>query len=342
MDDCCVKATGCIADAMQSLELSGVEIVMIVDATGRLTGVLTDGDIRRAMLKGAALQTPLAPHVRRDFTAVSPAVGRAEVLDLMRARTFEQIPVVDQAGKLVGLHLLHELIGAVERFNWAVIMAGGRGTRLLPITEHIPKPMIRVAGRPILERLVLHLVGYGIRNVFISINYLGHFIENHFGDGREFGCEIHYLRETRPLGTGGALSLLPQPPSAPVLVLNGDVVTQADLGAMLTFHREGGYVATLGVREYSHTVPFGCLETKDGRVVQYVEKPVLNRLINTGLYVLNPELIVRVPGDTEYPITHIIEECLSNQKPVGAYEIEDDWIDIGQREQLKLAREGSP
>lgn len=341
LEHTCVPVTARIVDAMQSLELSGVEVAMLTDPEGRLAGIVTDGDIRRALLKGATLQSPLEPHMVREFTSVSPAVGRAEVLDLMKARILEQIPVVDVEGRPAGLHLLQELVGATERPNCAVIMAGGKGVRLRPITEYLPKPMIPVAGRPILERIVLHLVGFGIRLIYLSINYLGHIIEKHFGDGTAFGCRIEYLREPQSLGTGGALGLLPVAPVDPLLVMNGDIVTQVDIGAILDFHRRGGYLATMGVRVYSHTIPFGCVETSNGRVIDLVEKPDMHRLINTGIYVLEPNLLCRVPSGENFPITDMFSNCLKNNESVGAYEIEEDWIDVGQREQLKQAREGN-
>ncbi len=326
---------------MQALDRGAVEIALVLDEASRLVGTMTDGDVRRALLTGATLDAPLAPYVHRNFTSVGPEAGRADVLDLMQARRIGQIPVVDSEGQLMGLHLLHELMGAVERPNWAVIMAGGKGTRLRPITEHLPKPMIPVAGRPILERLVLHLVGFGIRRIFLSINYLGHMVESHFEDGGRFGCHIEYLRETTPLGTGGALALLPEAPIQPLLVMNGDVVTQANLGALLEVHNEGGYAATVGVRSYTHTVPFGCVEVSGGQITQFLEKPILSRLINTGIYALSPRVLRGVPRDREFPLTQLIEDCLKDGEPVGAYEIEDDWLDVGQREQLRVAREGS-
>lgn len=339
--DCCVKWNATILEALRSLEKSGAEIVLVNNDEGKLEGVLTDGDIRRGLLKSAFLDSPIQPFVRRDYTTVSAAAGRAEVLDLMQARVIEQIPVVNAEGRIAGLHLMRELIGAVERPNWAVIMAGGRGTRLYPLTEHVPKPMITVAGRPILERLILHLVGFGIRRIFLAINYLGHVIEKHFGNGANYGCEIEYLREKESLGTGGALALLPEQPEHSLLVLNGDVVTQADIGALLDFHAQGKYAATLGVRQYTHMVPFGCVEMSGGRIVQFDEKPVLARMINTGIYAIEPALLSRIRHGQEFPITLLFDECLSRGEALGAFEIESDWIDVGQREQLKIAREGS-
>jgi dTDP-glucose pyrophosphorylase len=334
---CRVHISKRLLDAMESLDRSGIEITLIVDDEDRLVGTLTDGDIRRALLNGAGLDSPLAPYSQKAFTAVGLRTGRAEVLDLMQARTISQIPIVDGDGKLIGVHLLHEILGAVERPNWAVVMAGGQGTRLRPLTEAVPKPMIRVAGRPILERIVLHLVSFGIRRIFLSINYLGHVIEEHFGDGARFGCRIDYIREERPLGTGGALGLLPQPPSDPVVVMNGDLVTQADLGAMVEFHARGEQAATVGVRRYFHTVPFGCVELEGDRVVRMEEKPRLSMLANAGIYVLDAKLPGRVPRDQFLPLPGLLEDCLARGEKVAAFEIEDDWIDVGERDQLHRA-----
>jgi dTDP-glucose pyrophosphorylase len=328
-----------LIDAMWAVERSALEIALIVDDSDRLIGILTDGDIRRALLNGAGIDAPVADWLQRQFTSVTPRAGRVEVMDLMRARKFGQIPIVDDAGRLVGLHLLHDILGAEVRPNWAVIMAGGKGTRLRPITEQVPKPMLRVAGRPILERIVLHLVGSGIRRLFLSINYLGHLIEEHFGDGKRFGCSIEYLREEKPLGTGGSLSLLPEHPADPLVVMNGDLVTEADIGAMLDFHRAGGQQATLAVRRYFHIVPFGCVDVEGSRVVRMEEKPTLTRLVNAGIYVLDPSVVARAPQH-QIGMPDLLEQCLAQNEGVGAFEIEADWIDVGQREQLKLAREG--
>ena len=338
LDVCRLHVSGTLVDAMRSLEKSGIEITLILDEHDRLVGTLTDGDIRRALLKGAALESPLSPHLQRNFTAVGPKTGRAEVLDLMRSRTISQIPIVDGDGRLVGIHLLHEVLGAIERPNWAVVMAGGQGTRLRPLTETIPKPMIRVAGRPILERIVLHLVSFGIRRVFLSINYLGKVIEDHFGDGARFGCRIEYVREETALGTGGALAELPALPTVPLVVMNGDLITQADIGAMLEYHLSGGQQVTLGVRRYVHTVPFGCVELDGERVARMEEKPRLSAFVNAGIYVLDPHLVTRVPRGQEFPLPALLEQCLARGETVAAFEIEDDWIDVGQRDQLKQAR----
>jgi len=326
---------------MACIDRNSAGIVLVVDKKSLLIGTLTDGDIRRALLNGAPLDSSLVPHLQRDFTVVGPEAGRAEVLDLMQARQLTQVPIVNREGRLLGLHLLREIIGAVERPNWAVVMAGGRGTRLHPITEHLPKSMIKVAGRPILERLLLHLVGFGIKKVFFAIHHMGYLIEEYFGDGTQFGCNLEYLREAEPLGTGGALALLRERPENPLVVLNGDLVTQVNIESMLEFHTNGKFCATLGVRRYSHEVPFGCLQLDGERILRFEEKPVLEQFINAGVYVLSPEVLRCVP-EKVFPITDLFEKCLARGEPLGAFEIQEEWMDIGQREQLKKAQQGAP
>jgi dTDP-glucose pyrophosphorylase len=338
LSECRLLHTGSIVEAMRSLERSNAQIVLVVDDSERLIGTLTDGDIRRALLHNATLASSVLPFVNRNFVSVGPDDGRTEVIDLMQARRVGQIPILDENGRLAGLHLLREIIGATERPNWALVMAGGRGTRLWPLTENVPKPMLPVAGRPILERIVLHLVGHGIRRIFLSVNYLAEVIERHFGDGERFGCRIEYLRETQPLGTGGALSLLRERPEAPLLALNGDLVVQFDAGRMLSFHERGRYKATMALHDYTHTVPFGVVETDGPRITDVREKPTLVWKANAGIYVLDPELPARVPPGTEFALPALIEQCLAAKEPVGAFQIEGDWIDVGRSTELKRAR----
>jgi dTDP-glucose pyrophosphorylase len=322
---------------MEAIEDGSVEIALVTDEQGVMVGTLSDGDVRRALLEGASMDARAEEFANPDFTFVAPEVGRAEVLDLMQARAFEQIPILDKSKKLVGLHLLREVLGAAPRENWAVIMAGGRGKRLQPITDSVPKPMIRVAGRPILERIVLHLVGHGIRTIHIAVNWLGEVIEEHFGDGKSFGCEIRYLREEKPMGTGGGLSLLSEVPDHPLLVLNGDLVTQADVGRMVETHCDSGAVLTVGAKEYFHTVPFGVLECEGEQVNAIREKPTESWLANGGIYVLDPSLPGRVPGDGIYNLPDLVTDCIGRGEKVGVFRIRDDWTDVGRHGDLKNA-----
>lgn len=335
---CRVKLGSPLRQALQSLDDSALGIVLVEELAGRVVGTLTDGDVRRAFLKGATMATPLDDYIMRTFVSVGPAASRAEVLDLMQSRWLSQVPILDESGRLIGLHTLHEILGAAPRPNWAVIMAGGRGERLRPLTDIIPKPMIHVAGRPILERIILHLVGAGIRRIFLAVNYKAEVIEAHFGNGARFGCTIEYLREKTPLGTGGALSLLAAVPDQPLLVLNGDLLTQFDVDSLLAFHARGRYHATVGIHEYTHTVPFGVVDVADDCIVQMREKPSEVWLTNAGIYVLERAVVARVPKASEYALPALIEECLDRKERVGAFRIETDWIDVGHQNELKRAR----
>ncbi|MEO6846989.1 MAG: nucleotidyltransferase family protein [Chthoniobacterales bacterium] len=337
VEDCLLTENQTLLDAMRTIEHGSVGIALLVDKDRHLLGTFTDGDIRRALLNGATLESKAAPFSRKNFTVVEEFSSRADVLDLMQSLLIHQIPILDKSQRVVGVHLLHEIIGVTTRPNWAVIMAGGRGTRLGELTNSTPKPMLRVAGRPILERLIWHLVSFGIRRIFISVNYLGNVIEEYFGDGSRHGCKIEYLREDEPLGTGGALSLLPEKPEHPLIVCNADIVTQADFGGLLHFHESGKYKATIGTRTHTYEVPFGCIQASDGTVTRIDEKPVMAHLISSGIYVIEPELLRDIPKKF-YPITSLFEECLKNKAPIGAFEINEDWIDIGQKDQLRQAR----
>lgn len=333
----CINPNATIRQAMETIDRGSCEIVFVLDSDGRLLGTITDGDIRRAILSGATLGGQASQFMKRDFTFVSNEMNRADVLDLMKARFIQQIPVLDENGRFIGIHLFREMLGAVPRDNWAIIMAGGRGERLRPLTDNLPKPMVKVAGRPILERTILHLVGFGIQRIFLSINYLGEIIQKYFGDGSAFGCRIDYLKEDQPLGTGGALSLLPDRPEKPFLVLNGDLITQFNVDRMLQFHSSGSFTATIAVYEYIHTVPYGVVEISNNYIRSILEKPTQAWTANAGIYIFDPNLVERVPKNTFFPLPSLIEECLEKKESVGAFPLENEWADIGRKEELQKA-----
>lgn len=339
----CVPEGATIRDAMVAIDRGGVEIALVVDAGGRLLGTVSDGDVRRALLGGAGLDEPVEPLSNKGFRWVPMEAGRAEVLDLMQACAISQVPALGRDGRVRALHLLREIVGAAPRDTVAVVMAGGQGVRLRPLTDSVPKPMIRVAGRPILERIVLHLVGSGIRSVYLAVNYRGEAIEAHFGDGRQFGCRIEYLREDadNPLGTAGALSLLPQDlrhPGAVLLVMNGDLVTQFDVDGLIRAHERSGAVATMGVRPYVHEVPFGVVDV-DGGVVQSIEeKPRCSWLVNAGVYAIDGALAAGVDAGQHVAMTDLLLSAVRRGERVASFLIDAEWQDVGRQEELRRAR----
>jgi dTDP-glucose pyrophosphorylase len=339
LKNACVSIDGVLLDAMHALQNGALGIAIIKDAHDKVAGVMTDGDVRRVLINTKNLQESILPYIQQKVVSVEASVSRTEVLEIMQSRFLHQIPIIDKNGYLVGIHLLHEVLGAYERPNWALIMAGGKGTRLGEITHTTPKPMLKVAGRPILERIILHLTSYGIRKIYISVNYLYQIILDYLGDGSKYGCKITYLIEEKELGTGGAINLLPKNMQYPLIVCNGDLITQANIHEMLNFHESGNFGMTVGLSEYTHLIPYGCAEINDNRITALHEKPTISKQINAGIYVINPNITKYVPSNF-FPITSLIDKCLSNNIDVGGWKILDDWIDVGQKRELKLAQKG--
>lgn len=329
LDDLLVLPEASVLDTMQVINRSGLEVALVCDARHRLLAVVSDGDIRRAILAGRPLTTPIIEVGNRSFTSTGPDTPRHEAVRIMVEHGFKCLPVVDGEGRLTDLHTLLMALLGQRTESWAVVMAGGRGERLGELTEAIPKPMLPIGDRPILEHIISHLVAHGIRRVFISVNHYAQMIENHFGDGSRFLCQIEYLREDKPLGTGGALSLLPGAPKAPLVVMNGDLMTGINITRLLAFHRAGEFLATVGLREYKVQIPFGVAELDGSRVTRLIEKPALNYRINAGIYVLSPQAVAMVPAGRMYPMTNLVEECLHRPGGVGAYHMQEAWNDIG-------------
>lgn len=329
-----VRPADTILDVMKVIDRCGMEAALVCDTNRRLLAVVTDGDIRRALISGSSLQRPVSEVGNRLFTALPAGMGRTEAVQIMVEKGIKCLPEVDALGRVVELHTLHGSLLGQRKENWAVIMAGGKGERLGELTHAIPKPMLPVGDRPILERIVQLLVGHGIRRIFISVNHYGRMIEDHFGDGSRFFCRIDYLHETRPLGTGGALALLPERPAHPVVVMNGDLITGINVSRLLEFHGEGGYAATMAVRAHKVTVPFGVAEIANHSITKLVEKPSLNYFINAGIYAIGPEALDLVPGDRAYPITELFNTCLQTSRPVGAYHLQEYWSDVGLPEEF--------
>lgn len=333
----CITPDKTLLECMQITDSAGTGIAVAVDESFRLIGTISDGDIRRALINGHDIETPIAPHINKRCFRVTSAESRNEVLDIMQARWLEQVPIVDKNDKVVGLHLLHDILGRTQRPNWAVIMAGGKGMRLRPLTENLPKPMIKVAGRPILERLILQFVTHGITNIYLAVNYLAHVIEDHFEDGTRYGCKIEYLRENKPLGSGGALSLLPDTPTHPTVLINGDLIVDVNFSHMLDFHCQNKFYTTMGVHPYYHQVPYGCIDEVNKQIVSIEEKPVIQKTINAGVYVLSPEAVASIPTNTFFPITELIENALEASRPCGTFSINREWVDIGSPKELEKA-----
>ncbi len=319
---------------------NGTKVALVINKAKKLVGIINDGDIRRALLKNPSLEQFVCDVMNASFISVSEHATRISVLEKMKACEINQIPVIDKDKNILGLHLLKDFIELNALPNIAVIMVGGKGMRLRPITKELPKPMVKVAGTPILAHIIHHLVGYGIKNVYLAVNYMSEIIEDYFGDGADFGCKINYLRETQPLGTAGALSLLPKIEDD-FLLMNGDLITQFHVKNMFAFHKNSKNALTIGAKNYSTKIPYGVLKIKEDKVLDIQEKPELHYPTNGGVYILSPNILANIPDNQVYYATDIIENCLENNEKVGYYFLEEDWIDVGEHEQLANAR-GNP
>jgi dTDP-glucose pyrophosphorylase len=328
-----VQPGSTLLETLRVIDASGLEVALLCNAGGKLIGVATDGDCRRAIIAGKSLDTPISMIANARFTSVGPEVNRAEAVQMMLERGFNCLPVIDPKGQLTDLHTLRNAMLGSRSQSWAVIMAGGKGERLGELTSAIPKPMLPIGDRPILEWIIQLLVSHGIRRIFISVNYLGKMIEDHFGDGSGHLCRIDYIQETEPLGTGGPLALLPEQPKSPVVVMNGDLLTGINISRMLAFHRAGSFAATMALREHTVKVPFGVAEIDGVRVSKLIEKPALKYRINAGIYVLDPQVVARVPKGRMFPITELLEGCMADRLAVGAYHMQEVWNDIGLPEE---------
>lgn len=324
-------------EAMRVLDESSAQIVLVAAADRVLLGTLTDGDIRRGLLRGLSLDTPVDAIMHRDFTALRADANDEEIQAIMRQKDPKRIPILDAAGRIVELRMLEDLTLPPVRDHWVVLMAGGLGTRLHPLTLDCPKPLLHVGDKPLLETIIEKFVSVGFHNFFISVNYMADMIEERIRDGSRWGVRIRYLREKEKLGTAGALSLLPERPKLPVVVMNGDVLTSLRVDNLLAFHNEQKAGGTMCAREYTFQVPYGVIETDQYAFQGITEKPVYRRLVNAGIYVISPEGIDLVPRNTFYDMPELFTALVREGMRPAVFPIQEYWMDIGLLEDFRRA-----
>jgi len=326
-----------IQSVISNLDEVSIKIVLVVDTTGKLQGTICDGDIRRGLLRGMDLNSPIEGIIHRNPLVVYPEIGRETVRQLMIVNKIQQVPVVDKQNHVVGLHLWDEITTLPVRPNLMVIMAGGMGTRLRPHTENCPKPMLPVAGKPMLEHIIERAKLEGFSRFVLAIHYLGHMIEDYCGNGERLGVRIDYLREQSPLGTAGALGLLNPRPTHSFVVTNGDVLTDIHYGELLDFHIRNNAAATMAVRVHEWQHPYGVVQTKGIDIVGFEEKPVHRSHINAGVYALDPDALSSLDADSHCDMPTLFERLQSKAKRIAAYPIHEPWLDVGRPDDLNRA-----
>lgn len=325
-----------IHEVLKVIDEEALQLALVVDDEEHLLGTITDGDIRRALINNKSLNTSVSEIMFTEPTTISPGYTRHEVLEIMDVKELFSLPVIDN-GKVVGLEVLNYVVHKTKYENPVFLMAGGFGTRLKPLTDNCPKPLLEVGGKPILETLLLSFIRAGFENFYISTHYLPEMIIEYFGNGEKWGVKIEYVHEELPLGTGGALGLLPENlPDLPVLVINGDVLTKIDFEALLTFHNTNNAIATMCVREYEYQIPFGVIESEGHDIISMVEKPIQRFHVNAGIYVVSREIINSVKRNEVIDMPTLFEKFLG--KDVLMFPFHEYWLDIGRMDDFKRAQ----
>jgi dTDP-glucose pyrophosphorylase len=336
-----VGPSATIKEVIATIERAVAKVALVIDENGKLLGTVTDGDVRRGLLRGMQITDSASAIMNSKPRVAHTHDDPAAIVDMMRRNICRQVPILDAEGRVVALRTLEEALAVPRRPNPVFLMAGGRGQRLRPLTDDTPKPMLRIAGRPILQIIVENLVQQGFSDFFISVNYKRDMVRQHFGDGSAWGARIRYVEEeeAHPLGTAGALSLIPEKPTHPMIVMNGDILTKVAFGSLLDFHQEHGSVATMCVRDYFVQVPYGVIELDDHRLSEIVEKPVHRFLVNAGIYVLEPSAVALVPSGAAFDMPALFERLAKDRKHASVYPITEYWLDIGRMDDFNKAND---
>ena len=329
--------TATFEDVLKNMNKTGFKIVLFTEPNGNFYGIISDGDIRRCLLESFAVKNPIKNLINKKALVLSNQTSNEHVLKFMIANHVQQVPIVDVSSKLVGLYVWDEIFTPVQLDNYMVIMAGGIGSRMRPLTKECPKPLLHVGGKPILEHIIVHAKKNGITNFILAINYLGHMIEKYFGDGQKLGVNIEYIKETKPLGTGGALSLIEKKLKAPIIVSNGDLIMDINYYEMLSFHNKLSAQATMAIRPYEWQHPFGVVETNGPDIVKFKEKPISRSHVNAGVYVLASEVLKTLKFNEKFDMPNIFENLAKNQKRTVAFPMHEPWLDIGNSSDLQQA-----
>ena len=333
-----IRPSATIRDAIETLNRTALQICLISDDADRLLGTLTDGDVRRGILGGVSMDSPVNAIMNSAPVTVPDDMDEENMLSIMRGSKLHHLPLLNNDRQVVGLVEMADLIQERRAHeNWIVLMAGGRGSRLWPLTKAKPKPLLKIGSRPLLETILGNFVRQHFRHFYISVNYKSDQIKSHFGDGSSWGANIRYLEEESSLGTAGALRLLPGKPDEPIIVMNGDLLTQVDFKQLLNFHAEYNSQATMCVREYDMQVPFGVVTVQDSRIKAIDEKPTQKFFVNAGIYVLNAATIDLIPDEQSFDMTTLFEGAISAGMRTAVFPIHEYWMDVGQPEDFRNA-----
>ncbi|MBB5149733.1 nucleotidyltransferase family protein [Ureibacillus thermosphaericus] len=330
-----VREENTLLETMQIIDKSSLQFAVVVNTDGKLLGTVTDGDIRRSILRGDSLDTKITNVMNPSPITAKVGQSRNKYIQLMKTKKLKQLPIVDKNNKIINIIFWDKIVSNND--NLAVLMVGGLGTRLRPLTNDVPKPMLKVGGKPILETIIEGFKQYGYTNFILSVNYKKEVIQNYFQNGEAFDVNISYIEEPKRLGTAGALSLLPKRPLKPFFVMNGDLLTQVNFEQLMNFHMENNSLATMCVREYEYQIPYGVIETNGVELVSIQEKPIHKSFVNAGIYVLSPKALDYIPKNQYYDMPELFQKLLNEEKMTTVFPIREYWLDIGRMDDFERA-----
>jgi len=334
-----LKQNSTIKETLEIIDKAAMQIALVVDENNKLLGTLTDGDIRRGLLQGLNLNSSIESIIFKTPTVAKISDTKEDILKIALAKKLHQIPIVDEDGKILGIQEIDELIKPKEKTNKVILMVGGLGTRLRPLTENIPKPMLKVGKKPILQTIIEKFSEYGYTNIILCVNYKSNIIQDYFKDGREFGVSIEYIFEEQRMGTAGALSLLKEKPIEPFFVMNGDLLTNVNFEHLDNYHSSNKSIGTMCVREYDFQVPYGVVNIKDSKILSIEEKPTHKFFVSAGIYMLSPEILEYIPINEFYDMPTLFEKLISKNKKIISFPLREYWLDIGRLEEYKKAND---
>ncbi len=333
-----VQTINTIKEALQIIDTQALRIAVVIDAEKKVIGTICDGDIRRAILKGFDINDSIKDVYFKTPTICNINEPIEKIIQLAISKKVYQIPIVDDNGYLIKIEDLGNMLSLTNRPNEVIIMAGGLGTRLRPLTQDTPKPLLKVGNQPILETIINNFFKYGFKNIIISVNYKSEMIMDYFGDGSKLGVNISYIHEKDRLGTAGALSLLKNKPNQPFFVMNADLLTNVNFGHLLDYHIAEKSDATMCVREYDFQVPYGVIEVKNQHITSIVEKPIHKFFVNAGIYILSPNVLDRIPHNTFYDMPTLFDELIQEKQTILSFPIHEYWLDIGRISDFEQAQ----
>ncbi|ODC04164.1 alcohol dehydrogenase [Terasakiispira papahanaumokuakeensis] len=328
-----------LKEAIKKMDKSAQQILIIVNKKEELLGTVTDGDIRRSLINEINLEIPISEIMNKNPHSAKPEWGKNKIIKFMEEHSISQVPIVDQNGIVIGIKNLRNLLNTTSKENPVFIMAGGFGKRLHPLTKDCPKPLLKIGKKPILEIILESFIEAGFYNFFISTHYMPEKIQDYFGDGSNWGVTINYIHEEQPLGTAGALGLLPKDKiNSPLFMINGDILTNLDYHSLLKEHIENNSDITVCVRQHEYQIPYGIIESEDTKIISIKEKPTYKFDVNAGIYLISPNIIKNAPSNKKMDMPELIKENIKSKKKINLFKLNDYWLDIGRMDDFKQAQ----